>query len=302
MITEEKLINVENFLAVPGQVIDLANRPTAYEGEKLNKKEAKLLLKDSKQRLAATQDTLYAHNRYNILIIFQAMDAAGKDSAIKHVIAGLNPSGVKVYSFKAPNSKELDHNYLWRHMQALPARGEIAIHNRSHYENVLVTRVHPEYILKENIPYVDSVDKIDANFWEDRFEQIKRFEKNLAQNGTIVVKFFLHLSKEEQRLRFLERIDNPEKNWKFSLSDLKERGYWEQYQQYYAEAISKTSAEEAPWFIVPADNKWYTRLVIANIICHRFGQLSVRYPIVSDKQKQKLQEARKQLVKEGGEP
>jgi PPK2 family polyphosphate:nucleotide phosphotransferase len=219
------------------------------------------------------------------LIIFQAMDAAGKDGAIKHIMSGFNPLGVKVYSFKAPNSLELDHDYLWRHAQALPARGEIAIHNRSHYENVLVTRVHPEWILNENIPAIDAVKKIDDQFWESRFKQIRRFEKNLTDNGTIIMKFFLHVSRKEQKKRFLERIEDPSKNWKFSLSDLKERGFWDQYQQ-------------APWFVIPADDKWFARLAIASVIYRKFEELDLTYPTVSEAQKVALQKARIQLLGE----
>jgi PPK2 family polyphosphate:nucleotide phosphotransferase len=226
------------------------------------------------------------------------MDAAGKDSAIKHIMSGFNPQGVKVYSFKAPNSHELDHDYFWRHSLALPARGEIAIHNRSHYENVLVTRVHPEYILGEQIPGTDSLEKIDKNFWENRFEQINRFEKNLSENGMVILKFFLHLSKKEQRKRFISRIDDASKNWKFSSADLKERGFWDEYQTAYEAAISATSKEHAPWFIIPADDKWFARLAIATVISKYFEQLDLRYPTLNDAQQAELQKAKVQLMNE----
>jgi PPK2 family polyphosphate:nucleotide phosphotransferase len=226
------------------------------------------------------------------------MDAAGKDSAVKHVMTGFNPLGVKVYNFKAPTSSELDHDYFWRHYLALPARGEIAIHNRSHYENVLVTKVHPEYILRERIPDLHSVDQIDNNFWQKRYEQINRLESNLYENGTVILKFFLHVSKEEQKQRFLQRIDDPTKNWKFSFADLKERGHWDDYQKAYAEAISATSQIHAPWFIVPADSKWFTRLVIASVIYRKFKELKISYPVVSDKMKAELQQAREMLMNE----
>ena len=233
-----------------------------------------------------------------MLIILQAMDAAGKDGAVKHILSGVNPLGVKIHSFKTPTSHELDHDYLWRHNLTLPARGEIAIHNRSHYENVLVTRVHPEYILKENIPGIDSIDKINQAFWDERFKQINRFEKNVTRNGTIILKFFLHLSKKEQKKRLLSRIDDPSKNWKFELGDLKERGHWDDYQRAYEEAINATSKEHAPWFIIPADNKWYTRLAIAAIIHNELSKLNINYPKVNAQQREALTAAREQLARQ----
>lgn len=298
MLSDDKVVNVKRLYAKPGKKVNLKNFDTKYKGEGLNKKEAEEMLEVGRKHLAEIQDKLYAHNKYGVLIIFQAMDAAGKDGAVKHIMSGFNPLGVKVSSFKAPNSLELDHDYLWRHELALPARGEIAIHNRSHYENVLVTRVHPEWIMNENIPDVDSVKKIDKGFWEKRYKQINRFEKNLAENGTVILKFFLHVSKKEQKKRFLERIDDPSKNWKFSLSDLKERGFWKDYQYVYEEAISNTSQEHAPWFIIPADDKWYARLAIASIIYQRFGKLKLSYPDVSETQKAELQKAKAQLLAE----
>lgn len=303
MLTDEKLIQIKKYQVKPGKRIRLKNFSTRYEGKTLNKEDATRLLEIGRTHLAEIQDKLYAHNRFSVLIIFQAMDAAGKDGAIKHIMSGFNPLGVKVYSFKAPNSHELDHDYFWRHAQALPARGEIAIHNRSHYENVLVTRVHPEWILNENIPAIDSVKKIDDKFWESRFKQIRRFEKNLTDNGTIIMKFFLHVSRKEQKKRFLERIEDPSKNWKFSLSDLKERGFWDQYQQAYGEAIGATSTEHAPWFVIPADDKWFARLAIASVIYRKFEELDLSYPTVSEAQKVALQKARIQLLgeSEGGD-
>lgn len=226
------------------------------------------------------------------------MDAAGKDSAVKHIMSGLNPTGVKVNSFKVPSSTELEHDYFWRHYLELPARGMIGIFNRSHYENVLVTKVHPEYILKENLPGIDTLEDITDKFWDDRYDQIKRFEKNLYQNGTIILKFFLHLSQKEQRKRFIERIDDPKKNWKFSAADAKERQYWKDYQNVYQTAISKTSTEHAPWFIIPADTKWFTRLAIAEIMYLQFEALHLSYPKVSDEEKAKLEEVKQQLLSE----
>jgi PPK2 family polyphosphate:nucleotide phosphotransferase len=270
MVSEKEFIEIKKLRAKPGKKIVLKNYPTDYAGESLNKQLAAGLLEDGIKHLSTVQDKLYAHNHYSVLIILQAMDAAGKDSAVKHIMSGFNPLGVKVHSFKAPTSHELDHHYLWRHYLALPARGEIAIHNRSHYENVLVTRVHPEYILKEHLPEIDSVEKIDDSFWEQRFNQINQFEKTLHQNGTIILKFFLHLSKKEQKKRFLERINDPTKNWKFAFGDLAERGHWSKYQTAYEKAISATSKKHAPWFIIPADDKWYARLAIAAVIYQQF--------------------------------
>jgi PPK2 family polyphosphate:nucleotide phosphotransferase len=298
MLTDENLIPLQKYRVKPGTSVDLKEYDTDYNGEDLDKKQAQDLLDDSRKLLAEMQDTLYAHDRYGVLIIFQAMDAAGKDGAVKHVMSGFNPLGVKVHSFKAPNSYELDHDYFWRHYITLPARGEIAIHNRSHYENVLVTRVHPEYILAERLPGIDSIDKINDSFWRSRYEQINRMESNLAENGTIILKFFLHVSKKEQKKRFLERIDDPSKNWKFSTADLKERGYWHQYQQAYADAISATSTEHAPWYIIPADDKWFTRLAIASVIYRQFLKLDLRYPELGQKQKQELDKARQALMSE----
>lgn len=298
MLSDEKLIRVKDLLVKPETKIKLKDFSTMYKGEELNKKEAEALLEQGRRQLAETQDKLYAHNRFSILIIFQAMDAAGKDGAVKHIMSGFNPLGVKVYSFKAPNSHELDHDYFWRHQLALPARGEIAIHNRSHYENVLVTKVHPEYVLAENIPGIDSIEDIDKKFWEQRYKQIRRFEKNLTDNGMIILKFFLNVSKKEQKKRFLERIDDTTKNWKFSLSDLKERGFWDDYQKAYEEALSATSTEYAPWFVIPADDKWFARLSIAAIIHRQFEKLELSYPTVSEKQREELQKAKAHLLEE----
>jgi PPK2 family polyphosphate:nucleotide phosphotransferase len=298
MLSDEKLIPLERFLVKPGQKVNLKDFDTDYTGERLDKKEAEELLEDGRKHLADLQDCLYAHNQFRILIIFQAMDAAGKDGAVKHVMSGFNPMGVKVYSFKAPTPEEIDHDYFWRHYKALPARGEIAIHNRSYYENVLVTRVHPEYVLNERIPGIDSLDKITTEFWKSRFEQINMLERNLYDNGTIILKFFLNVSKKEQKKRFLERIEDPSKNWKFSLSDLKERGYWDQYQKAYEEALAATSKIHAPWFVVPADDKWFARLVIASVIYRQFMKLNLSYPEVGAKQKKELEEAKKVLEAE----
>jgi PPK2 family polyphosphate:nucleotide phosphotransferase len=298
MASKKTSISIKDHHVKPGKKVKLKEFSTKYEGKILNKQDAELMLEVGRKHLAEVQDKLYAHNRYSVLIILQAMDAAGKDGAVKHIMSGFNPLGVKVYSFKAPNSTELDHDYLWRHELALPARGEIAIHNRSHYENVLVTKVHPEWILNENIPGIDSVKKIDDKFWDKRYKQIRRFEKNLVENGTVIMKFFLNVSKKEQKRRFLERIEDPGKNWKFSLGDLKERAHWDEYQKAYESALSETSTDEAPWFVIPADDKWYARLAMAEIIAKEFSKLDASYPVVSPAQKEELQKAKVQLMGE----
>ncbi|GAB2652306.1 polyphosphate kinase 2 family protein [Flavihumibacter cheonanensis] len=271
---------------------------TDYDHKSMSKEEGEQLLEEGIQNLSRMQDKLYAHNRHSILIVLQAMDAAGKDGAIKHVMSGLNPQGVKVTSFKTPSKEELDHDYIWRHYKALPGRGEIGIFNRSHYENVLVTRVHPEYIMGENLPGIEKPEDITPAFWEKRFKQINRFEKNLAQNGTLILKFFLHVSKKEQKKRFLERIDDPSKNWKFASADVEERQYWDHYMQAYEEMLSATSKDFAPWFVLPADDKWFTRLCLAAIISREFDKLDPTYPKVSDAEKTQLQMMREKLMQE----
>lgn len=293
-----KSIRTKDFIVKEGSKVKLKDFATAYDGKTLKKESASQLLDESRKALAKIQDTLYAHNRHSVLIIFQAMDAAGKDGAIKHVMSGFNPQGVKVYSFKAPNSTELDHQYLWRHMIALPSHGEIAIHNRSHYENVLVTRVHPEYIMNELLPGINTVKDIDKKFWEERFHQIRRFEKTLASNGMVIIKFFLHVSKKEQKKRFLERIDDPSKNWKFSGSDLKERGFWKEYQDAYEDVLEKTSMNEAPWYVIPADDKWFARLAVANVILETLEGLDMHYPKVTEAQRKDLLKAKDILTNE----
>ena len=296
MVSDDLFQEIRKFKVEPGSEVRLKDYNTDYRGDTLSKQEGEELLEDGRRHLSDMQDRLYAHNRHSILIILQAMDASGKDGAVKHILSGVNPLGVKIHSFKAPSSNELDHDYLWRHALAVPAKGEIAIHNRSHYENVLVTRVHPEYILKENIPEITSVDKITDKFWRSRFKQINRFEKNLAKNGTVILKFFLYLSKKEQRKRLLSRIDDPSKNWKFELGDLKERGFWDEYHKAYEEAISATSTKYAPWYIVPADNKWFTRLAIASLIYRELDTLKMDYPVISDAHRKELLVARERLM------
>jgi PPK2 family polyphosphate:nucleotide phosphotransferase len=297
-MAKQKLINLDEYLAKPGKKIKLKSYSTSTKNKPLEKARGEELLARGIQELANLQDMLYAHNEYSVLIVFQAMDAAGKDGTIKHLMSGLNPSGVKVSSFKTPSSTELDHDYFWRHYKELPARGEIGIFNRSHYENVLVTKVHPEYILNEKIPGITSVKDIKKAFWENRYAQIRRFEKNLTENGTIILKFFLNVSKEEQKKRFLDRIDDPKKNWKFSLADMKERAYWDQYQQAYEEMFHQTSTEYAPWYIIPADDKWYMRILVGLAIYEQFHKLKIEYPTVSKETKAALLKAKEVLLAE----
>ncbi|PWU04688.1 MAG: polyphosphate--nucleotide phosphotransferase [Bacteroidetes bacterium] len=282
----------------PSTRVSLKKFRTDFKDIKLSKSVGATILQDGIKKLARLQDKLYAHDEYSVLIVLQAMDAAGKDSVIKHVMSGLNPQGVKVTSFKVPTSAELDHDFFWRHYIALPSRGEIGIFNRSHYENVLVTKIHPEFILSEKLPKIKTLKDINDKFWEERYKQINRFEKNLAENGTIILKFFLHLSKGEQKKRFIERIDDPSKNWKFSMGDLKERERWDDYQEAYEQMITKTSTEYAPWYIVPADDKWFTRVAIAGIIDMEFQKLNFTYPEVTREQKAELLNAKRTLERE----
>ena len=226
------------------------------------------------------------------------MDAAGKDSAIAHTMSGLNPQGCQVFSFKQPNSEEYAHDFLWRHYKALPERGRIGIHNRSHYENVLITKVHPELVLNENIPGIDSIKKITDDFWDDRYQSIRSFEKHLYNNGTVIVKFFLNVSKDEQKERFIKRIDDPEKNWKFSATDVKEREFWGDYMKAYEKAIKETATPENSWYVIPADKKWFTRIAISEIILHTIEELKLKYPVLPKAEKEKLQEMKAMLEKE----
>lgn len=282
----------------PDKNISLKDFKTKYKGDLLDKESAGAVLEIGRERLAEFQDKLYAHDQYSVLIVLQAMDAAGKDGAIKHVMSGLNPAGVKVTSFKSPSKNELDHDYFWRHYLALPQRGEIGIFNRSHYENVLVTKVHPEYLLNENLPDIASPEDADKKFWEKRYKQINRFEKNLYENGTIILKFFLNVSRKEQKKRFLQRIDDKKKNWKFSAADVNERKYWDEYQSAYEEAISATSKDYAPWFIIPSDDKWWGRLMIAMIIYEHFEKFNFSYPEATPEQLAALQKAKDMLLAE----
>jgi PPK2 family polyphosphate:nucleotide phosphotransferase len=290
---------LETFQVKFGQKVDLKKQfDTDYDHKKISQEDGEALLQSGIQKLSEMQDKLYANGHHSVLIVFQAMDAAGKDGAIKHIMTGLNPQGVKVTSFKTPSIIELAHDYLWRHYIALPAAGEIGIFNRSHYENVLVTRVHPEYILAESLPGIRSLQDIDQKFWDKRFQQIKNFEQHLVDNGTIVLKFFLHVSKKEQKKRFLERIENKTKNWKFSTGDLTERKHWKEYRSAYEDMLENTSTDGAPWFVIPADDKWFTRLSITGIIYKEFEKIKLKYPVVSPEQKLELEKAKEQLLNE----
>ncbi|MET4082786.1 PPK2 family polyphosphate:nucleotide phosphotransferase [Pedobacter sp. UYP30] len=280
-----------------GNKFVLKNAKTNNTGD-YHKKQGKDDLAKAKIEMSDLQEKLYADDSSSILILFQAMDAAGKDSAIEHVMSGLNPQGCQVFSFKTPSALEYDHDFLWRHYRALPERGRIGIHNRSHYENVLVCKVHPEYILNEHIPGYANVSDINKKFWSQRYESIRNFEKHLIANGTVILKFFLNVSQEEQKDRFLDRIDDPTKNWKFSSGDLKERALWGKYMDAYEEAINETATKDSPWHIIPADKKWYARLAISEIITDKLKSLNLKFPTLGDAEEAKLDESKTALLSE----
>jgi PPK2 family polyphosphate:nucleotide phosphotransferase len=259
----------------------------------IDKKEAKDLLAEGVERLSDLQERLYAQDRWAMLLIFQAMDAAGKDSVIEHVMKGVNPQGCEVHSFKQPSQEELDHDFMWRTNRRLPERGRIGIFNRSYYEEVLVVRVHRELLEKEKMPG----KLVTMDIWKERFKDIRAFERYLARNGTVILKFFLHVSKEEQKRRFLKRIDNPAKNWKFAIGDVEERKLWDKYMAAYEDMIRNTSRPEAPWFVVPADNKWFTRLVVAAEVVDALDRLDLKFPSVTGEVQGELAKARKILMK-----
>ncbi len=273
----------------------LSDFPTEIETS-LKDKEKEKMLDEVQKPLSEWQDIMYAHNRYGVLICLQGMDTSGKDSLIREVFKEFNPRGVVVHSFKTPNSTELEHDYLWRHYLALPEKGKFAVFNRTHYENVLVTRVHPEYILNEYLPGIEKVEDITPEFWENRFEQINNFEKHITQNGTIVLKFFFYMSKEEQRKRLLKRLEEEEHHWKFSPGDLKERERWDDYMKYYEEAINKTSKPNAPWYIIPSDDKEMARYMVGRIIWEEMQKyVDVNEPPLDEKIKANFAAYKKQL-------
>ncbi len=277
-----RLKNVE-----PGDTVGLKSE---------DKPRAKEALATGVEALAQLQDMLYAQDHWAVLLIFQAMDAAGKDGAIKHVMSGINPQGCQVYSFKAPTSEDLDHDFLWRCMKCLPERGRIGIFNRSYYEETLVVRVHPEFLKKQKLP----PDLVTKGIWKERFQDIRSFERYLSRNGVAIRKFFLHVSKKEQKRRFLERLETPEKNWKFSAGDIQERSYWDAYMAAYEDMIRNTATKEAPWYVVPADNKWITRVVVAAAIIDALASLDVKYPAVAPEKLKELGAAKRALAAEKG--
>ena len=295
LICGERNMKTEQFLVKQGTKLDLEKHQTDFTGDYTDKKEAVEDLKKNVERLRGLQEVLYAHDVYSLLIIFQAMDAAGKDGAIEHVMSGVNPQGCHVVSFKQPSPEERDHDFLWRCQKALPERGKIGIFNRSHYEEVLVVRVHPQILQSQQLP---TAVKTDKSFWKSRFKQMREWEDHLVANGTEILKFFLHVSKEEQKERFLSRIKEEEKNWKFSMGDVNERTHWGEYMSAYTEAIQSTSTANAPWYVIPADKKWFTRLAVSEIIVNKLESMDLHFPLVTDEHRAELLEAKKLLEAE----
>jgi PPK2 family polyphosphate:nucleotide phosphotransferase len=282
------------FIVLSDKNFKLEKYDPTYTGSFKKKEDALKKLEGDIESIASYQDILYAQDQHALLVIFQAMDAAGKDGAIKHVMSGLNPQGCQVYSFKAPSAEELDHDFLWRCMKALPERGRIGIFNRSYYEEVLVVRVHPELLENEKLPTRFN----GKEFWKHRYDEINQFERYLVRNGVVVLKFFLNVSKDEQKRRFLERIEKPDKNWKFSIADANERKHWDEYLDAYEDALRHTSTKWAPWYVIPADHKWFTRIAVSDIVLKTLKSLQLKYPKVSKERRAELQEIRNQLEKE----
>ena len=287
-------MNHEPFLVPPGKKVRLEDFDPGFTGKFRQKEEAHEKLATDIDQLAKYQDILYAQDTKALMVIFQALDAAGKDSAIKHVMSGVNPQGTEVYSFKAPSAEELDHDYLWRCHRAIPERGRIGIFNRSYYEEVLVLRVHPEFLQAQKLP----PKSMKKDIWQKRFDQINDFERYLVRNGIEIIKFFLNVSKEEQRQRFLARLNTPEKNWKFSLNDVQERGHWDDYHTAFEDVFRHTSTKWAPWYIIPADHKWFTHVAVADIIVSKLKSMNLKYPSVSKARLKELDRARKILENE----
>jgi PPK2 family polyphosphate:nucleotide phosphotransferase len=295
-------IVIDRFRVEPGEKFRLKDHDTGWEqtkelkelGKEFVKERAGEILRESCEQLAEAQELLYADDRHAVLVVLQAMDAAGKDGTIKHVMSGLNPQGCDVHSFKKPSDEELDHTFLWRCMRRLPERGRIGIFNRSYYEDVLVVKVHPEILDGQRLPPGDRGRK----FWEARYEDINTFERHLVRNGTVILKFFLNVSRKEQKRRFLDRLERPDKHWKFSAADVAERAFWDQYMEAYEDALGATSTKHAPWYVVPADDKWFTRAVVADILTTTIRSLDLKYPEVTDAKRAALAEARKQLEAE----
>lgn len=286
--------NFSNDYKVKGKFL-IKKAETSYSG-KLQKSEGKKMLEDEKNKLRELQEKMYADGSKSLLVVLQAMDAAGKDSLIEHVFGGVNPQGCEVHSFKSPSTKEYSHDFLWRHYVALPEKGKIGIFNRSHYESVLVCKIHPEYNLSEKT--WKSTKDFDQNFWKNRYESIKNFEKHLSDNGTTIIKIFLNVSKDEQKKRFLDRINEPEKNWKFSMGDLPERALWDEYMNAYEKAINETSKDHAPWFVIPGDDKWFARVAAIQIIIDALEGMNLKFPKLSEEDQKELEGAKKQLENE----
>ncbi|MGC1413754.1 MAG: polyphosphate kinase 2 family protein [Candidatus Acidiferrum sp.] len=286
----------EPYRVTKGEKFRLKDHGTSETGEVKDEKRSQEIIASRAGLLSNLQEKLYAQDRWALLLIFQGMDAAGKDGVIKHVMSGVNPQGCDVYSFKTPSAEELDHDYLWRAHSRVPERGKIGIFNRSYFEEVLVVRVHPEMLRAEKLP-----DRfISKHIWEKRFEDINAFEHYLARNGVVIRKFFLHVSMKEQKKRFLERLEDSKKNWKFSMADVKERGYWKDYQEAYEEMIQNTATKHAPWYVVPADNKWYTQLIVASAIISALEELDLSFPDVDERKKKELAKVRESLLHEKG--
>ena len=290
---------LDQFRVQPGKRVKLKDFDPQWEGDKDipradRKQLAAEILQEDVVQLAEAQEMLYASDTWSLLVIFQALDAAGKDSTIKHVMSGVNPQGCQVYSFKHPSTEELDHNFLWRCMKVLPERGRIGIFNRSYYEEVLIVKVHPNFVQAQRIPNAEP----KKTFWQERYEDIKNFEQHLTRNGTAIVKFFLNVSRDEQRKRFLERIDDPAKHWKFNAGDLAERDLWKDYQAAYEDCLEATSTKDAPWYVIPADNKWITRALVARILVQKIRSLNVTWPAVTPEQQQQIAAAKVKLLAE----
>lgn len=288
---------VSKFKISENNKFSLKDHDPAY-ADGFEKSDAKEILAGLIKETAWEQAKLYAANRQSVLIIFQAMDAAGKDGAIAHTMSGLNPQGCEVYSFKQPTTEDYEHDFLWRHHKAVPERGRIGIHNRSHYEYVLITKVHPELLLKEQLPGIKDVKDVKKSFWENRYDSIRAFEKHLSDNGCVIIKFFLNLSKDEQKERFLKRIDDPKRNWKFSSGDIAERECWNDYMDAYEKAIRETSTKNAPWYVLPADKKWFTRIAISTIILETLKGLDLKFPVLDKGEMDKLEKAKRELANE----
>jgi PPK2 family polyphosphate:nucleotide phosphotransferase len=294
----ENFLHNTSIMATPGKAHKVSDFDCCYTAHLNGKKEAVTLLKENVDALIDIQERLYADNRFAVLLVFQAMDAAGKDGTIKHVMSGLNPQGTQVFSFKTPTDIELEHEYLWRTNRFLPQRGNFGIYNRSYYEEVLIVKVHPEFLLRQQLPNVKRVEDVGHEFWKKRYRQINDMERHLVENGTIVLKFFLNVSKDEQKKRFLKRIDDDARNWKFSSADVKERKSWNKYMDAYADMLTHTSTEIAPWYVIPADNKWFMRYAVSNVIINKLRELDLQFPTLPDAEKNRLEEAKIMLLNE----